>query len=69
MMKMPNPKPETRCTNAAPIHINTRNIVVSCIFLNKTVLFVKIFMQRYVFLDKNLFFSKENYYFCSRNSQ
>ncbi len=33
MMKMPNPNPETRCTNEAPMHINTRNIVVSCIFL------------------------------------
>lgn len=32
MMKMPNPKPETRCTNEAPIHINTKNIAVSCIF-------------------------------------
>ena len=69
MMKMPKPKPETRCTNAAPMHINTKNIVVSCIFFSKSVLFAKIFVQRYVFLDKKLFFFKENYYFCSKISQ
>ena len=35
MMKMPNPKPDTRCTNEAPMHINTRNSVVSCITFSR----------------------------------
>lgn len=45
MMKIPNPKPETRCTNEAPIHINTKNIVVSCIFLCEKCSISKIILQ------------------------
>ena len=53
MMKMPKPKPETRCTNAAPMHINTKNIVVSCIVFRRKVSFyenlcakVRFFIQK-----------------------
>lgn len=51
------------------MHINTKNIVVSCIFSVEKGLFVKFFVQRYIFLHKKLFFFKEIYYFCSRNLQ